>query len=110
MSYRTALIAIVLGVAGLGAAQAHGTYSARPVVIYSSAHVVPVDHRPAYRPAPHRGVRVGEQLNRRELSRAVKVDWRRAGLRAPGRGQQWVRLDGRRLLVNMNNSRVLRMA
>ena len=41
MSYRTALIAIVHGVAGLGAAQAHGTYSARPVVIYSSAHVVP---------------------------------------------------------------------
>lgn len=33
----------------------------------------------------------GQRMTRADRSRYVVNDWRRAGLRAPGRGQQWVR-------------------
>jgi Ni/Co efflux regulator RcnB len=72
-----------------------------------ATHLQPVRYD-APRHARH-AVRVGDRLSHRELARAVRVDWRRAGLRAPARGQQWLALDGRRVLVARGSARVLRV-
>ena len=118
MSLKTTSIAVLMAATGLltaGVAQAHD----RPVpvrhphvhVVQVPAHaVVQVDHR--HKPHGQRAVvhhvHAGDRLTRRELTRAAQLNWRRHGLRAPARGQVWVRLDGQRLLIS--GSRVVRVA
>ena len=115
MSLKTVSIAVVMAATGLlaGAAQAHERHVPvrhQPVhVVQVPAHaVVHVDHRHDQRAAVRHGVHAGDRLSQRELVRATQLNWRRQGLRAPGRGQQWVRLDGQRLLLS--GARVLRVA
>lgn len=156
MSIKTAVLAVVVGLAAAGAAQAQAVVNISvntPARVGHAPHA-PVKpnvgvHRPAHWPmarvshvpprhvafepprpahvnhAPPRAhhplpppranqhapsrVHVGQQLSRYQLSQARDMDWRRAGLRAPQKGQQWVQLNGMRLLINMGTDRVLRV-
>ena len=118
MSLKTVSIAVVMAATGLlatGAAQAHERHvparrQPAHVVQVPAYAVVHVDqrHSHANRHDSRHGVHAGDRLSQRELARTVRLDWRRQGLRAPGKGQQWVRLDGQRLLIS--GARVLRVA
>ena len=115
MSLKTVSIALVMAATGLlaaGAAQAHDRHVParhQPVhVVHVPARTVMVDHRRGPRAAVRHGVYAGDRLSQRELVRASQLNWRRQGLRAPARGQQWVRLDGQRLLLS--GARVVRVA
>ena len=117
MSLKTVSIALVMAATGLlaaGAAQAHDRHAAptrhQPVHVVQVPEraMVHVDHRHGQRAALRHGVHAGDRLSQRELVRATQLNWRRQGLRAPARGQQWVRLDGQRLLLS--GARVLRVA
>ena len=115
MSLKTVSIALVMAATGLlaaGAAQAHDRHVParhQPAhVVHVPARTVVVDHRHGPRAAVRHGVYAGDRLSQRELVRATQLNWRRQGLRAPARGQQWVRLDGQRLLLS--GARVVRVA
>ena len=116
MSLKTVSIAVVMAATGLlaaGAAQAHERHvpiRSQPVHVVQvpARAVVHVDHRHGPSVAVRHGVHAGDRLSQRDLVRASQLNWRRQGLRAPGRGQQWVRLDGQRLLLS--GARVVRVA
>ena len=116
MSLKTVSIALVMAATGLlaaGAAQAHdrhvpARYQPAHVVHVPARTVVVVDHRHSPRAAVRHGVYAGDRLSQRDLVRASQLNWRRQGLRAPGHGQMWVRLDGQRLLLS--GARVVRVA
>ncbi|WP_157667637.1 RcnB family protein [Comamonas serinivorans] len=117
MSLNTVRMAVTLALAamlGTTAAQAHAQDRGRSAIVLTPVLVQadrlkPVDHRPGRVVAAH-GVRTGDRLTRGQLARAVTLDWRRQGLRAPGRDQQWLRLDRQRVLISKASGRVLRVA
>lgn len=79
----------------------------QPVYVQAE-RLTPVRYQPAHA-SPTRHLRAGDRLTQRELARAVKLDWRRQGLRAPARDQQWLRVGKQRVLVTRGTSRVMRL-
>lgn len=124
MFKRTILAAVALSMFAVPMAQAQSRYDApRPGHHYSQpkkpAYHAPVQKRAqkpapqrhhAQRPAPTRhhwakGKRVPEWQRRHQVR-----DYHRYGLRAPARGQQWVKVDNDYLLISLATGLILGMA
>jgi len=81
------------------AAQAQSNYSGQPD--YRLKHHSGPSHRPmAHKPAPKPYWGKGKRLSDWKRRPAVR-DYHRHGLKRPGPGQQWVRVDNSYLLVNL---------
>jgi len=81
------------------AAQAQSKYSSQSE--YRHRHQAGPSHKPmAHKPAPRPHWSKGKQLSDWKRRPAVR-DYHRHGLRRPGPGQQWVRVDNNYLLVNL---------
>src|SRR5690606_7456225 len=124
MFKRTILAAVALSMFAVPMAQAQSRHDApRPGHHYSQPKK-PAYHAPAHkraqkaaphrhhaqRPAPTRhhwakGKRVPEWQRRHQLG-----DDRRSGLRRPGQGQQWVKVDNDYLLISLASGVILGVA
>lgn len=114
MFKRSILAAVALSVLAVPMAQAQSRYDAPRSGHYYAQPMKPGYHAPkqygAHKPAPTRhhwtkGKRVPEWQRRQQVR-----DYHRHGLRKPGNGQQWVRVDNDYLLISLATGIILGMA
>ena len=96
------LAAIGLSMLAVPAAQAQPRHDGPRAGVHRPAAPPPAAHRPHVRPAPshaHRHWSKGQRYNDWRRHSAVR-DYHRYGLRRPGPGQRWIKVNNDYLLVS----------
>lgn len=96
------LAAIGLSMMAIPAAQAQPRHDGPRPGVHRPAVAPPAAHRPHVKPAPSRSHRArwssGQRYNDWRRHSAVR-DYNRYGLRRPGHGQQWIKVNNDYLLI-----------